>query len=69
VAEYENKCICGMLSPCTVHGDWRQCKYGQVGNRHSGLCAFYYKECDHCRNLKAQKEARIERDKKVEAGV
>jgi len=68
MAEYENKCICGFLSGCSVKGDWRQCKHGQVSKRSASKCAFYFDECNHCRNMKAQKEARISRDK-VEAGV
>lgn len=54
---YENQCRCGILSTCDCKGDWRQCKHGQV-DKQNRYCAFYMKECNHCRSYKAQKEAR-----------
>jgi len=58
MTEYENQCRCGFLSTCDKAGDWRQCKYGQIGRMESHVCAFYLAECNHCRHLKAQKDAR-----------
>jgi hypothetical protein len=57
-----------LLSTCSASGDWRQCKYGQVSRYDASLCAFYLRECNHCRSYKAQKECR-ENDAHTEVGV